>query len=149
MYLIKKYFSIGTTFIKTRLKLYWSIMPKYNRHEKIDKNIINAIVNLPKEMKNCDDNVVTFRRNSSSETREEHIADSTHNLQVKDIKQIPKILLKPFIRKVDPNHPRRINYYGIKYKNNIFFSYIKIVTTRSDNNKHEEIITVYICSKIK
>jgi len=122
-------------------------MPKYNRHLKIDKNIINAVNSLPLLMKNKEGDLIKLRKSNTRETREEHIADSTHGLQVKDIKAVPKILLNPYARLIDPVHPRRINYYGVKYKSNKFCCYIKIVTTK--NKLNEEIITIYLTNKIK
>lgn len=116
--------------------------------KEIDQHILNALNKLPLIMINNKGKKVCLRKSGKrGETGKEHIANISHGLQVKDVKQIPKILINPIASGLDPKHKYRKIYYGKKYKNYKFYCYIKIVTQLNDDQS-EEIVTVYLSDKI-
>ena len=123
-------------------------MSPYNRNQPFDPNIIEALNKLPRKMTNYDGKMISIRPNSGRETGVEHVSQSGHGLQEKDIKQIPNILKNPDTVCSDPDWPNRKNYYGKKYKEHVFWGFIKIVSDiKSDGS--EEIVTVFLTKKIK
>ena len=124
-------------------------MAPYDRKQPVDPNIIAALAKLPKEMKNNEGRVVRIRERAGRETGFEHIAKTGHGLQVRDIKRIPSILLKPDAVRKDPVHSVfNKHYYGKKYRNNKLIGYIKIVTTKNKDGS-EQILTLFLTSRLK
>lgn len=128
-------------------------MSPYNRNQAYDPNIIAALEELPKIMKNNESKEVTIRHQARDESGKEHIAVSTHGLQVRDIEMIPEILKKPETCLQDPYNKNYKDYYGKRLGKHDSTTrnkgqYLKIVTSvKLDGN--EEIITVYPTNSIK
>ena len=128
-------------------------MSPYDRNQAYDPNIIEALEKLPKVMKNNENKDVTIRHQARDESGKEHIAVSTHGLQVRDIESIPKILKKPEMCEHDLHNKNYKVYYGKRggkhdstTRNKGLF--LKIVTSvKLDGN--EEIVTVYPTNSIK
>ena len=128
-------------------------MPPYIRNQAIDPNIIEALEKLPKIMRNNQNKEVSIRAEARNETGKEHIAVTTHGLQVRDVNLIKKALRSPEFVCQDPNNPNYKNYYvrrggkhGPNNRNKGVF--LKLVTyVKSDGS--EEIITVFPTNSIK
>ena len=124
-------------------------MSPYDKRQPYDPNIIEALACLPKEMMNDKGKIVYIRGKAGRETSYEHIANTGHGLQVRDVLRIPGILANPEHVCKDPSYPKtKLNYYGKKYKRNQLVGYIKIVTTKTPSGR-EEIVTVYFTKRIK
>ena len=128
-------------------------MSPYDRNQTIDQNIIKALEQLPKVMFNNQNKEVTIRAFARKETGEEHIAVTTHGLQVRDIALIKKAIKTPEFVCEDPNNYRKKNYYvrrlgkhGNKNRNKGI--YLKVVT-HIKRDKNEEIVTVFPTNSIK
>ena len=128
-------------------------MSPYNRNQAYDPNIIEALEKLPPVMKNNENKDVTIRHQARDETGKEHIAVSTHGLQVRDIEMIPQILKSPETCNKDPYNKNYKNYYGTRLGKHDSSTrnkghLLKIITSiLLDGN--EEIITVYPTNSIK
>ena len=124
-------------------------MAPYDRKQPVDPNIIEALKSLPAQMINHLGVTVTIREKAGRETGYEHIADTGHGLQVRDILRIPGILRKPDAVCVDLIHPRDNKVYdGCKYRKNRFDGFIKIVTSKGKSGG-EVIVTVFLTKRIK
>ena len=120
-------------------------MAPYDRKQPVGPNIIEALKSLPIQMINHSGVTVTIREKTGRETGYEHIADTGHGLQVRDILRIPDILRKPDAVCVDLIHPRDNKvYYGCKYRKNRFDGFIKIVTSKGKSGGE-----VFLTKRIK
>lgn len=128
-------------------------MSPYNRKQKYDPNIIDALEKLPKIMMNNENKEIVIRVQARDESGKEHIAVATHGLQVRDIETIPKILKKPQYCCKDPHNKNYKDYYGKRLgkhnsSNRNKGIYLKIITSvRLDGS--EEIVTAYPANSIK
>jgi len=128
-------------------------MSPYDRNQPIDPNIIKALEKLPKVMSNNQDKEVFVRAKARHETGKEHIAVTSHGLQVRDINLIKKALSAPEFVCEDPNNHRRKNYYVKRegkhgYNNRNKGTLLKVVTYVRPDEK-EEIVTVFPTNSIK
>lgn len=128
-------------------------MSPYDRNQSYDPHIIEGLEKLPKIMMNNEKKEVKIRVSARDESGVEHIAVTTHGLQVRDIESIPKILKKPEHFCVDPNNKNYKDYYGKRCgKHNCNTRnkgiYLKIITcVKLDCS--EEIVTVYPTNSMK
>lgn len=128
-------------------------MSPYYRNQAYDPNIIEALERLPRIMQNNENKEVCIRLRARDESGKEHIAVSTHGLQVRDIEMIPQVLKNPESFCKDPYNKNYKNYYGKRFgkhdsttRNKGIF--LKIVTSvKLDGN--EEIVTVFPTNSIK
>ncbi|MBQ9266482.1 MAG: hypothetical protein IJ186_05440 [Bacilli bacterium] len=111
------------------------------QNNKYDENIIKALKQLKIPLKNFKGNDVYFDKDKRGETIYEHIANKNHHLYVKDIVEIPKILLDKKSSKNDKKNRQFCNYIGKRGKKKEKAKYLKIVTRVKQVNK-EFIITV-------
>lgn len=124
-------------------------MSKNKARFKHDKYIIDELTKLNFPLKNFEGKLIFPRPDSKREKGVEHIAKFMHGLQVRDIEDIPKVLMSPYKVHIDPNYSYRRNYYAYrrgKHKSDIF---LKIVTNICEKNNTEYITTIYPTSKIK
>ena len=115
---------------------------------KVDQNIVNALLELPDELVNFSGVKVKIReKKRNDESGIEHIALSRHGLKVKDIKEIPNIILKPNRYCKDRKRKNRVAYYGIRAgkKQN---SFLKIIA-KENKDKSQTIITIFTCKTIR
>lgn len=128
-------------------------MPPYIRNQAIDPNIIEALEKLPKIMRNNQNKEVSIRAEARNETGKEHIAVTTHGLQVRDVNLIKKALKSPEFVCVDPNNRYKKNYYisrkGNHGANNRNKGVLLKVVTKVKCDGKEEIVTVFPTNSIK
>ncbi len=110
-----------------------------------DQNIVDALQKLKLPMKNFTGNDVVFGTRSRGESIFEHIANTSHQFKVRDIEQIPKILLDEDAAHLDKKSKKFKNYYGRRQGKNRK-PYIKIIT-KLEKNKPEKITTIYTVRK--
>ncbi|MCQ2086858.1 MAG: hypothetical protein MJZ37_02110 [Bacilli bacterium] len=96
-------------------------------------------------LKNYNGNEVVFSVRSRGETIFEHIANVSHQFKVRDIEQIPKILLNQDSVHIDKKSRKFKNYYGRRLGKNRK-PYIKIIT-KLEKGKPEKITTIYTVRK--
>lgn len=104
---------------------------------------MKALKTLIVPMHTYENSKVNFDLNKRKETIFEHIANKKHHLHVKDINQIPKILLSKDCFKKDKSNSKNRIYIGRREKQKERAKYIKIVT-KINKNKSESIVTVYL-----
>ena len=113
------------------------------KHKEYDQNIINALKSLPVPLKTYKGKEVLFDVNKRDETIFEHISNKEHHLFVKDIEQIPKILLNKESLNQDNKSHKFHNYIGRRGKKNERAKYLKIITEIKKGNK-ESVVTIYV-----
>ena len=111
-----------------------------------DLNIINALKSLTVPLKTFKGVNDYFDVDKRSETIFEHIADKSHHLHVKDIVEIPKILLDKNALVKDSKSSKYNNYVGRRGKKKEKAKYLKIITEKKKGNK-ESVVTIYIIKK--
>jgi len=109
------------------------------RKREYDPHIAIALQNLKWPLKNNEGNLVSVRRSARKENGFEHIAGKNHYLKVRDIEQIPDILLKPY--KVSISEKKGKTYFGIRKGKNKS-KYLKVIVRKCKDGS-EQIITVY------
>jgi len=110
-----------------------------------DENIVEALKKLELPLKNHTGNNIIFGTRSRGESIFEHIANKLHQFKVRDIEQIPKILLDQDSVHLDKKSKKFKNYYGRRQGKNRK-PYIKIIT-KLEKNKPEKITTIYTVRK--
>ena len=118
-----------------------------NESKKYDKHIISALKNLPVPLNTFDRHNVLFDIDKRKESIYEHIANKKHHLHVKDILDIPKILLNKESLKNDKYGKKFRTYIWKRSKTRERLKFLKI-TTKLNKNKTESIITIHL-SKFK
>jgi len=117
------------------------------RKREYDPNIAKALQEIKWPILNHEGKEVYVRRCSRHENGFEHIAGKNHYLKVRDIKQIPEIIKKPY-QILDCQKMRKgISYFGIRKGINKS-KYLKIVV-RERMDGTQEIVTVYPNKVIK
>ena len=114
-----------------------------NKNIEYDQHIITALKLLPVPLKTFDGHDVLFDKDKRNETIFEHIANKEHHLFVKDIEQIPKILLNKESLNQDNKSHKFHNYIGRRGKKNERAKYLKIITEIKKGNK-ESVVTIYV-----
>lgn len=116
------------------------------RKKEYDYHIINALKLLPVPLKNFKGNDILFDLNKRDETIFEHIANKDHHLFVKDISEIPKILLDKNSFQRDNKSRKFKNYIGRRGKKGERSKYLKIITLVRKDGK-ESIVSIYTIKK--
>lgn len=117
------------------------------KEDKYDKHIIEELKKLPVPLKTFDGHDVYFDQDKRYETIYEHIANKKHHLHIKDIFQVPKILLNKDNVKKDKNGMKFRAYIAKREKRKERAKYLRITTRIYPNNK-ETIITISPIEKI-
>ena len=120
---------------------------RHRRDDVMDPNLVEALLKLPKNMKNALGVNVVFPRPPKGNETIAHISVKRHRLHVSDIQAIPAIISDPESMTEDRLFSKNVNYIG-KRPGEIKEAkkYLKIVTKKSGKNT-EVIRTVYPIQK--
>ena len=116
------------------------------KQKEYDDNIIAALKKLPNPLKTAKNKEIYFDVDKRHESILEHIADKNHHLHVKDINEIPKILMDKNSLQNDSKSHRFHNYIGRRGKKGEKAKYLKIITEIKNGNK-ESVVTIYTIRK--
>lgn len=120
---------------------------RHRRDDVMDPNLVEALLKLPKNMKNALGVNVVFPSSPKDQETIAHISVKRHHLRVSDILSIPAIIADPKSMTADKSFPKGVNYVG-KRPGEIKEAekYLKIVTRKYDQNT-EIIKTIYPIKK--
>ncbi len=118
-------------------------MSSKTKNKEFDQNIVSALKQLQVPLKTFSGTEVYFDKNKRHETIFEHIANKNHHLTIKDINEIPTILLNENSLKSDRSGNKFRTYIGRRGKQKERIKYLKIVT-EVGKGKKESIVTIYL-----
>lgn len=117
------------------------------KKREFDINITEALQRIKWPLNNYCGTKIVVRKSARNENGFEHIAGKKHQLKVRDIEMIPKVLEKP-LKVIMENKGRHGKSYFGKRKGDNKSKFLKIVV-RTLNGTTEEIVTIYTTRNIK
>lgn len=124
---------------------------KKKRQQQCSENLIQALYNLKLPIEDVRRGLLIYLDNErarSNENRFQHICNTRHKLNTKDIKYIPEGIQKNSTLKKDKHKKNTFNYYFKRKSNQL--EYIKIsVSVDEKEPKNVKIKTIFITKIIK